>query len=175
MNLLPSEYMPRAFATIVVLFLSYVLPLILFQYVNKIMPLKSHNQIKAKFMMKMARYMFLLLGLIVVISIWGIQIKNLWMLITGVFGIMAIGFFAVWSILSNCVAWLLILTSDLFRIEDTISILPDDISGEVIDMKLFFLVLKDGEGNIIHIPNSMLFQKYIKKINRSSPSQVKEG
>ena len=36
--------------------------------------------------------------------------------------------------------------------------------GKVIDFKLFFIVMEDAEKNILHIPNNMLFQKYIKKI-----------
>ena len=113
-----------------------------------------------------------LLFLLLLVLVWGINIKNLWLFITGVFGIVAIGFFAVWSILSNVIAGFLILISDIFHIGDRIEILPDNKKGKLIDFKLLFIVLEDEDKNIFHVPNNLLFQKYIKKLIKEAPQDT---
>lgn len=104
-----------------------------------------------------------LLGIaaVVLVFIWGINARHLWALLTGVFGIIAIGFFAVWSLLSNIIAGFLIFISNPFKIGDVIKIIPDNISGTVLELKLFFVVLESEGGDIIHIPNNMLFQRIV--------------
>ena len=103
-----------------------------------------------------------ILVIIGVISIWSVDVGNLWVFFTSVLGIVAIGFFAVWSILSNVVAGIILLLSQSIRIGDDIVILPDEIKGKVIKINLMFTMLK-GKKHEIHIPNNQLFQKFIKK------------
>lgn len=101
--------------------------------------------------------------LVALILLWGISLENAWISIAGFLGLVAIGFFAVWSILSNIFAGIAIFFNRPFKIEDTIEIVPDGIRGKVIDINSFFIILKDTEGNTIQIPNNMVFQKIIKK------------
>ena len=98
------------------------------------------------------------------VIIWGVDTSNLWLFATTVLGVIAIGFFAMWSMLSNVIAAVFIFTSNTFRIDDEIIILPDEIQGVVIDIKTFFVVLEDKDGNTLHIPNNLFFQKITKKV-----------
>lgn len=84
---------------------------------------------------------------------------------------MAIGFFAVWSILSNIFAGVILFFSQTVRIQDTIEIIPDNVKGTVKDINLFFLTLTDENGNDITIPSNMIFQKMIKKIPADTHSR----
>lgn len=132
--------------------------------VRKMVKRNSIKESEGKLVLKIMRSFLGLLALLIIVSIWGIDVKNIWVFLTSVIGIVAIGFFAVWSILSNVVAGFLLFISNPFNIEDTITILPDDIKGKVVDLKLMFVVLQDDEGAIMHIPNNLLFQKVVKKI-----------
>ncbi len=103
------------------------------------------------------------IGFIMVIYVWGIDLENVWIFLTGFIGLVAIGFFAVWSILSNIFAGIVLFFSQTLRIHDTIEIMPDAVGGEIKDINLFFVILIDKDGNIINIPNNVIFQKMIKK------------
>ena len=70
--------------------------------------------------------------------------------------------------LSNVVAGLFLFLSDPFRIDDEIVVLPEEIQGVVKDVKVLFVVLEDNEGNVVHIPSNLLFQKMIKKVKHNN-------
>ena len=82
---------------------------------------------------KLAKAFFLFLGAIVLLSIWGIDAKNLWISATSLVGIIAIGFFAVGSILSNIIAGFILVLMDAFRIGDKITVLPEAIEGRLVE------------------------------------------
>lgn len=103
------------------------------------------------------------------ILVWGVNTQNLWLFATGVVGVLAVAFFASWSMLSNVVAGLFLFMSDPFRVDDEIVVLPEEIQGMVKDVKMLFIVLEDKDGNVIHIPSNLFFQKIIKKINTNDP------
>ena len=105
---------------------------------------------------------------IAIILIWGINIKNLWVSITGILAMIAVAFFAVWSLVGNILAGIIIFFTSPFKINDTIEILPDNIKGKVLAINTFFTLIKDTEENQINIPNSLFFQKYVKKIKKTA-------
>jgi small-conductance mechanosensitive channel len=103
-------------------------------------------------------------GIVLLILTWGFSIQNIWVTITGFIGLVAIGFFAVWSVLSNIFAGFILFFSRILQIGRKIEILPEGISGTVEEVNFFFIVLKDESQNEILIPNNMIFQKTIKRI-----------
>lgn len=111
------------------------------------------------------------IGAVIILYIWGIDLENVWIFLTGFIGLVAIGFFAVWSILSNIFAGVILFFSQTVRIQDTIEIIPDNVKGTVKDINLFFLTLTDENGNDITIPSNMIFQKMIKKIPADTHSR----
>jgi len=75
--------------------------------------------------------------------------------------VIAIGFFAIWSILSNIVAGIIIYSINPFKINDTIVLVEKEVSGKVIDIGLIYTKLKDTDG-ILTIPNNIFFQQVVK-------------
>lgn len=122
------------------------------------------NKSRLHFIQKLTYYTLIILALLALVVIWGIA-ENVAVFISGVLGLIAIGFFAVWSMLSNILAGFFLFLSDPFRIDDEIVVLPEEISGKVREIKLLFVVLENQQGDILHIPNNFLFQKVIKKTN----------
>ncbi|MFC1551990.1 mechanosensitive ion channel domain-containing protein [Candidatus Latescibacterota bacterium] len=123
--------------------------------------------------LKMSRYLALrrfitlfstILYIILLGIIWGIDINNLWISLTGFVAMIAIAFFAIWSLIGNILAGLILFFTSPFKIDDTIEILPDEIKGRVLAINTFYTLLIDENDNFINVPNSLLFQKYIKKI-----------
>jgi small-conductance mechanosensitive channel len=101
---------------------------------------------------------------IAVILTWGFSLENIWVSVAGFVGLIAIGFFAVWSILSNIFAGLMLYFAQTIRIQEKIEIVPEGISGTVTDINLFFIILTDDQENQISIPNNLIFQKMVKKL-----------
>ena len=105
-------------------------------------------------------------ALVAIVLMWGVSIENVWVSIAGILGLVAIGFFAVWSILSNIFAGIVLFFNRPFKIEDTIELLPDGIKGRVKDINGFFVLLEDEDGHTITIPNNLVFQKIVKNLGR---------
>lgn len=104
---------------------------------------------------------------VILIFIWGVNIKNLWLSVAGVLAMVAVAFFAVWSLIGNILAGFIIFFTTPFKINDTIEILPDAIKGKVLAINTFYTVLSDEEENYINIPNSLFFQKYIRNFKKN--------
>jgi len=99
--------------------------------------------------------------------VWGIDVRNLWISITGILAMIAIAFFAVWSLVGNITAGLIIFFTSPFKVNDTIEVTPDGKKGKVLAINTFYTLLIDDEGNEINVPNSLFFQKFIIKFRNS--------
>ena len=82
-------------------------------------------------------------------------------------GMALVGFFAVWSILGNILATLVILIWHPFKVGDKIAILPEAISGEASEINLLFTRMKTEEGDIITVPNLTFVTKFIKVLAKT--------
>jgi len=76
--------------------------------------------------------------------------------------LVAIGFVAVWSILSNALCALMLMLTRPFDVGDTIEIVPDGIKGKVVNFSLLFTTLRETEARVIQVPNNTFFQKAIR-------------
>ena len=150
----------KVFLTAGIIALGFVVKAILKHVVHKRIP--TPRKIQRHSLVQVSSTIVWLLVIIAIISLWSVDVQNLWVFFTSVLGIVAIGFFAVWSILSNVVAGVILLLSQSVKIGDDITILPEDIKGKVVKITLMFVTLKDKKHEI-HIPNNQFFQKFIKK------------
>jgi len=141
------------------------------------------KQTQQKFHIRQSRYFAikrmltmsaLLLSGLVLLLIWDVNIKHIWVSLTGLLALVAIAFFAVWSLVGNILAGVIIYFTAPFKIDDTIEVLPDEICGTVLAVNTFYTVLIDDRKNYINIPNSLFFQKYIKVV-RNPPAERSAG
>ena len=105
-----------------------------------------------------------LLSLAVLLLIWNVDLKHVWVSATGVLALIAVAFVAVWSLVGNILAGVIIYFTSPFKVEDCIEIMPDEIRGTVLAINTFYTVLMTEDHNYINVPNTLLFQKYIKVI-----------
>jgi small-conductance mechanosensitive channel len=97
-----------------------------------------------------------------VLEIWGISVGGLWTLLVSAAAIVGVGFLANWTMISNITASLFIDLWRPFHLGDTIAMLPENLSGRVIDRNLMFVVVRENGGAVIQIPNNLFFQKMFK-------------
>ncbi len=164
-------------------FIYSLLALLVLQFLGHLLK-RIAKQTQQRFAIKTSRYfaikrlitmVTLALSVAALVVIWKVNVKNAWMSITGILALVALAFFAVWSLIGNILAGVIIYFTSPFKIEDTIEVLPDDIRGKVLAINTFYTVLRDEERNYINIPNSLLFQKYIKVLKTDSNAPTRHS
>jgi small-conductance mechanosensitive channel len=103
-----------------------------------------------------------IIAAMVVLEIWGISVGGLWTLLVSAATLVGVGFLATWTMISNVTASFFIAFWHPFRLGDTIEMIPENLSGRVIDRNLMFVVIRESSGAIIQIPNNLFFQKMFK-------------
>lgn len=103
-----------------------------------------------------------IIAAMLVLEIWGVSVGGLWTLLVSVATIVGVGFLATWTMISNITASFFIAFWRPFRLGDTIEMLPENLSGRVIDRNLMFVVVREDGGTVIQIPNNLFFQKMFK-------------
>ena len=129
--------------------------------------------LRGRFVYRVVRFFTLVFAVFVLAYVWGFDPENLWVFITGVVGLIAIGFFAVWSLLSNIVAGLFLFLSDPFKISDDIEVVDGELSGRVLDIRPLFVVIREESGHTLFLPNSLLFQKAFRRLDPEARAREK--
>src|SRR5688572_30725752 len=79
----------------------------------------------------MFRYSILALATMFVLSLWGFEIGTILALMGSVLGLVAIGFVAVWSVLSNFLCTFVLVMFKPFSVGDELELPPDNVKGRV--------------------------------------------
>ena len=111
---------------------------------------------------------------ILVLDIWGVNVGGLWTLLVSAATIVGVGFLATWTMVSNITASFFIAFWRPFRLGDTIDMLPENLSGRVIDINLMFVVVRENSGATIQIPNNLFFQKMFRVSGNSNKTLFEE-
>ena len=160
-----STILLKGFITLGILFIDLLLQKIAQRGIDRYVRKNGMSQPRNLAMHKTKTLSFNLAAIIGLIILWGVSFENAWVSIAGFMGLIAIGFFAVWSILSNIFAGVILFFFRPFKVDDNIEIVPDGISGRVKDINGFFVVLRDEQGNLTHVPNNMFYQKIVKTLS----------
>jgi small-conductance mechanosensitive channel len=110
-------------------------------------------------------------ALIMVLERFGVSATVLWTAFSGFVAVAAIAFFAIWSVLSNLLCAVLIMTVGPFRLGDLVELVESFdkpiVKGRVIDINLLYTTLEEapesGTGAIVQVPNSLFFQKVVRR------------
>jgi small-conductance mechanosensitive channel len=125
-----------------------------------------------------SRYFLLLVALLLILQQLGLSVSAIWATVSATIAMVAVGFVAVWSVISNVLCTFILLASKPFRIGDTITLVdtnsPDiGVKGQVANISLIFTTLIDKNQHI-KIPNNMMFQKIIKRVNGTITFELEE-
>jgi small-conductance mechanosensitive channel len=106
-------------------------------------------------------------GLVVMCLILGLGYSEISVFLSSIFAVVGIALFAQWSILSNITASMIIFFGFPYRVNDRIKILDkdDDMSGVIVEISMFHVILQRPDGNLITYPNTLILQKAVLKID----------
>ncbi|WP_158970998.1 mechanosensitive ion channel domain-containing protein [Paraglaciecola sp. L3A3] len=101
---------------------------------------------------------------ILLIPFMGVEYSQVSIFLSSVFAVLGVALFAQWSILSNITASLVIFFGFPYRVGDHIRIMDkdDDITGIIVDIALFYVLIRRGD-ELITYPNSLILQKGVVK------------
>ena len=110
-------------------------------------------------------------ALMLILERFGVSASVLWTALTGFVAVAAVAFFAIWSVLSNIFCAALIFTVGPFRLGDRVEVMESadkpGVRGRVVTINIFYTTLEDvTEGHevaLLQIPNSLFFQKVIRR------------
>ena len=114
------------------------------------------------------------LAAMLVLEIWGVSVGGLWTVLVSAATIIGVGFLATWTMISNITASFFIAFWRPFRLGDTVEMLPENLSGRVIDINLMFIVVRESSGAVIQIPNNLFFQKMFRVSGNSNKTLFEE-
>jgi len=109
------------------------------------------------------KYIHLLMNTLAVIAlivIWGVQTKDIFIVLSSITTVVGVAMFAQWSILSNITSGIILFFSFPYKIGDFIFIHDKDfpIQAEIEDIGAFHVYLKTKKGEIIVYPNNLMLQ-----------------
>ncbi|MDF9827644.1 small-conductance mechanosensitive channel [Ereboglobus sp. PH5-10] len=115
-------------------------------------------------MRRATKYFFVFVGVIAVFGAFEADLGSLWAMIGTVAALIAVGFVAMWSVLSNLSCTVLILFFRPFEVGDDIEFTdPAGLRGKVINLNFAYTTLRDDEGRLLQIPNNLFFQRIVKR------------
>lgn len=145
--------------TVVIFVLAIVSVVILKRILDAIEPRVPLPDMAFRLVRRIIRYTIYIVALAMVLKLWGLDMNSVLAMVGGVLAMVAIGFVAVWSLLSNTLCAFVLTAFHPFRIGDEVEILPDNVKGKVVDLTLLYTSLKSGDGDYFQVPNNMFFQK----------------
>ena len=120
------------------------------------------------------KWILVVIVLLSALGFFGLSVGTLWAALSGVLALIAIGFIAVWSVLSNVLCSILLIIFPPFRISDEIEIQEPtakfSVRGKVVSTNMLFTSLEvtgdkdEPDGTILRVPNNIFFQKYVRCI-----------
>lgn len=107
-----------------------------------------------------------LLAAALILSVFNVPILTI---LSTMLAMVAIGFVAVWSVLSHFLCTVLLILFKPFSVGDILEFPSEDIKGKVVDLTAIFTVLKCEDGSLYQIPNNLIFQKPYKRFPAECP------
>lgn len=130
------------------------------------------------------RWLVRVVVFVIVLGVFGFELGGIWAMISTILAMVAIGFVAVWSLLSHTSATVILVLIRPFSIGDDIKLPSENVEGRVVDLNFFFTTLVDHEGSEWRVPNNLFFQKVMLRkkgekagtlaaqLNNSRPAKV---
>lgn len=120
------------------------------------------------------RVLILLVATLLLLEQFGVSTAAAWAATSAVMVMVAVGFVAVWSVLSNALCSVLLLIYAPFRIGDEIDLVDSTngytLAGRVQDLNLMFVTVVEtvtddngSENFTVQIPNNLFFQRAIRR------------
>lgn len=160
-----STYNSELIGTIATLAILIIARYVLSKIIRKVGRIGDLNLVRTNLIIKYVSYGITTIGLVSLILIWGVNIRELGLIISSVFAVIGVALFAQWSILSNVTAGIILFFSFPFKIGDRIRIMDKELDYEgdyiIEDIRAYHLHLRKNNNELITYPNNLILQKAV--------------
>ncbi|MGR5295182.1 mechanosensitive ion channel family protein [Vibrio mediterranei] len=158
----------------IVLFLGYYLfTKLVNSWIKRLAETKKVSAARSNFILRTFNITFAFIFIAIFSITVGVGYGDLSLFFSSVFAVLGVALVAQWSMLSNITASFLIFFVFPYRVGDRIKVVDrdEDISGIIQDIRMFHVLIKHDNGNLITYPNSLMLQKsVIKLVPKKKPS-----
>ena len=112
---------------------------------------------------KTFKWLITVAAVVMILGSFGLNVGGMWGVLSTVLAMVAIGFVAVWSVLSNTLCTVIIMVFRPFSVGDEVEFAGEPVKGRVIDLNFIYTTLDAGDGAVMQVPNNMFFQKALKR------------
>lgn len=161
--------LPNLAVALLVLIASYLLSILIFRLIKKAIQKRVQKKAVTNLIARSGSVLIILIGLFLALSALNLS-KSITGLLTGagISGII-IGL-ALQESLSNSIAGIILSFRKNIRLGDWID--TNDYSGEVVDITLNYVVLKEADNNIVIIPNKLIKENPFKNYSLTTKMRV---
>lgn len=137
-------------------------------FIRKIGTRKNIIPKRIYYVSKVLHFLITLFALLALAVVWNVQLGGVMVFASSIFAVIGVALFAQWSILSNLTSSVIIFFTFPARVGDKIKVIDGDnsLEGEIIEISLFQIEIRDEEGNTVLYPNNLFIQKPIMKIKK---------
>lgn len=154
--------------TIIVILIMLLLRLIIRTSTLKIARKTQKNEARSRQIIRYVNVLLLIITIFVSMLIWGMDYTDVALIFSSTFAVIGVAFFAIWSVLSNITAGIILFIYFPYKIGDKVKINDKDFPIEAIieDIKAFQIHLRTEENELITYPNNLFLQKPISLIEK---------
>ncbi len=156
-----NEFLGTGITLLVVVILKFITT----KTIKKVGRLSDLNEARTRLVLKYFSFGFTTLTILTLTFIWGVNFRELGILLSSVFAVIGVALFAQWSILSNITSGIILFFSFPFKIGDRIQIMDKEIdtSGTYIieDIRAYHIHLRKENGELLTYPNNLMLQKAV--------------
>src|SRR5210317_1334836 len=165
MNELFTGYHSEIVGTVLALAILTTTRFISIQAIRKVGRISDLNDVRTRLIIKYVAIGHVLLMVAALLLIWGVNFRELGLIISSVFAVIGVALFASWSILSNVTAGVILFFSFPYKIGDRIRIWDKEFEGDsefvIEDIRAYHVHLRKDNGELITYPNNLFLQKAV--------------
>jgi small-conductance mechanosensitive channel len=166
-----SNHANELLGTIITIIALFILKFVTTKAIRKVGSVSDLNKARTRLIIKYITFGLSAIGIVVLIFIWGVNIRELGLIFSSVFAVIGVAIFAQWSILSNVTAGIILYFSFPFKIGDRIQIMDKEIEYQgnyiIEDIRAFHIHLRNDKSELLTYPNNLMLQKAVLMINES--------
>lgn len=158
-------YSNELLSSAIILTVLVILRFLTHKAVRKVGSISDLNEARTRLVSKYISFGFTALAIVALVLIWGVNIRELGLILSSIFAVIGVALFAQWSILSNVTAGIILFFSFPFKICDRIQIMDKDLetSGNYVieDIRAYHIHLRKDNGQLVTYPNNLMLQKAV--------------
>jgi len=161
-----KDYIPQIISSVVLIAAAVVIRMVTRKLINSYARMHTSSDLRVQHVSRVTNIVVNLAAIIILIAIWGVDTKNIFLTLSSVFAVIGIALFAQWSVLSNITSGVILFFSPAYRIGNYIKILDKDlpVEAKIEDIFAFYTHLRTKDGELQIFPNNLLLQKAIQII-----------